>query len=115
MIKYDSPEEIVGSLYLAGKANHHLGDTFINAPVPHGLKAEELKQYQEGVRKVADPFFVKAKESYKGAVDKGLQLESYGKDFESARESLKKLDPSSIVDHGEVPAESKNSAWMVQL
>ena len=45
VIKYDSPEEIVGSLYLAGKANHHLGDTFINAPVPHGLKAEELKQY----------------------------------------------------------------------
>ncbi len=113
IIKYDSPEEIVGALNLGGRANQQIGEAFITAPVPKGLKPDELKQYKDGIQKVADPFFAKAKESFKTALERSSQLEVYGKESEYARENLKKIDSSAVVDHGEVPMEIRSSSWMV--
>ncbi len=114
VIKYDSPEEIVGALNLIGRSNEHMGEAFVTAPIPAGLKPEELKQYKDGVQKVADPFFAKAKESFRASLDRGSQLEVYGKEMDAARESMKKIDPASVVDHGEAPMEMHSSSWMVQ-
>lgn len=108
IIKYDSPDEIVASLYLLGQANLNMGESFTGAPVPPELKApEEIAQYKAGVQKLADPFFAKAKESLKAAVDRGNDFEAYTSEYRKARETLNKWDPNVLHDGGELPSEFK--------
>jgi TolA-binding protein len=114
VIKYDSPDEIIGSLNMAGRANQHLGEALNNAPPPAGLKPDELKMYKDAVQKLADPFFAKAKESFRTAVKRGSELENYGKEYLYAHEMTQKIDPTAVVDHGEWTMDQKTSSWMVQ-
>lgn len=110
VIKYDSPEEIVASLYLLGQANLHMGESFTGAPVPPELKAaEEIAQYKAGVQKLADPFFAKAKESLKAAVDRGNDFETYSVEYRKARETLNKWDAKVLHDGGEIASEYRTS------
>lgn len=110
LIKYDSPEEIVASLYLLGQANLHMGESFTGAPVPPELKApEEIAQYKAGVQKLADPFFAKAKESLKAAVDRGNDFEAYTAEYRKARETLNKWDPNVLHDGGEIASEFRTA------
>ena len=113
IIKYDSPDEIVAALLMAAKANQNMGDAFVNAAIPAGLKPAEEKAYREGVQKFADPFYTKAKESAHSAVEKGQELEAYGPDLKAAQELLHQLDPAGSIDHGEIVPELRNSDWAV--
>ena len=111
IIKYDSPEEIVASLYLLGQANLNMGEAFTSAPVPPELKApEEVAQYKAGVQKLADPFFAKAKESLKASVDRGNDFETYTAEYKKARETLIKWDPKVLHDGGEQASEFRTAA-----
>lgn len=113
VIKYDSPEEIVGALALLGQANLHMGESLVGAPVPAELKnPEEINQYKEGVQKIADPFFSKAKDSLKTAVDRGLEFEAYTDEYRKSREILARLDPKLFYDGGEEAFEVRQSNWM---
>jgi TolA-binding protein len=113
VIKYDSPEEIVGALTLLGQANLHMGEAFIAAPLPPELKAaEEINQYKAGVQKIADPFFAKAKDSLKTAVDRGLEFEAYSDEYRKARELVGKLDGKLFYDNGEEAAQVRQPNWM---
>jgi TolA-binding protein len=114
IIKYDTSDEILGALNTAGRANQHMGEAFVNAPAPSGLKADDLKAYKAGIQKLADPFFAKAKESFVTAVKRGSELESYGKEYLYAHEMVQKIDPTAIVDHGEWGMDQKNVSWTVQ-
>lgn len=112
VIRFDSPEEIVGALSVLGQANLHMGEALVNAPLPAGLNAEESKQYKAGIEKIAEPFFGKAKDSLKAAVDRGSELDAYTAYYDKAKELLAKLDPKSAVDTGEITLDSRQSAWI---
>jgi hypothetical protein len=113
VIKYDSPEEIVGALKMLGEANLLMGESFVNAPLPRELKLpEEVAQYKAGVQKIADPFLAKAKDLLKSAVERGNEFEAYGEDYRQARALVGKLDPKLFYDGGEEPISVRQPNWM---
>lgn len=112
VISYDSPEEIVSSLYLLGQANLNMGEAFTSSPVPTELKAaEEISQYRAGVQKLADPFLAKAKESLKAAVTRGNEFETYTDEYRKSREMLAKWDPKEVYVGGEKTSEFHQIGW----
>lgn len=112
IIKFDAPDEVVASLYLLGQANLHMGEALTGSPVPPELKLpEEINQYKAGVQKLADPFFTKAKESLRAAVDKGNEFEAYTPEYTKAREMLAKWDPKAVYAGGERASEFKQIGW----
>lgn len=115
VIKYDSPEEIVSALYLLGQANLHMGEALTGSPVPPELKSnEEVKGYKDGVAKLAEPFYNKAKEFLKTAVDRGNEFEAYTVEYQKARNMLGKMDPKLVYNGGEVATEFTQMAWTYQ-
>lgn len=112
VIKYDSPDEIVGALSILGQANLHMGESLLNAPLPAGLNAEETKQYKEGIAKIAEPFMGKAKESLKAAVDRGSELDVFNDYYVQARQASVRLDPKSFYDGGEMGLDIKQGSWI---
>ncbi len=112
VIKYDSAEEIVKSLAILGEANQNMSQTIISAPLPAGLNPEETKQYKEGVAKFAEPFDIKAKESFKTAVDRGFELETYNVGFKTAYAYMRNVDPKNYYDGGEKGSETRLVNWM---
>jgi tetratricopeptide (TPR) repeat protein len=111
VVKFDSAEEIVGALSILGQVNLHMGDALVNAPLPSGLNADETKQYKAGIEKLAAPFFAKAKESLKAAVDRGSELDVFNDHHEKARQLALKLDPKLFYDGGEIGSESRQGNW----
>jgi hypothetical protein len=111
VVKYDSAEEIVGALSLLGQANLHMGESLTGAPLPSGLNPEETKQYKAGIEKLAEPFFAKAKESLKAAVDRGSELDTFNDHYHRARQLAMKMDPKMFYDGGEMGLETRNGSW----
>lgn len=113
VIKYDSPAEIVASLKMLGEANLLMGEAFVQAPVPPELRAgEEVNQYKAGVQKIAEPFFTKAKESLKAAIERAHEFEVYPEEYHQARELAAKLDSQLIYNGGEQAAQVRQPNWM---
>jgi hypothetical protein len=114
IIKYDSAEEIVGSLELLGRTNAHMGEAFLNAPVPAEVQKDETakKQYVAAVAEMARPFLNKATESYRGAVSKGRELETYTAPYFTAIEAIGVLDPQHKVDMGQEAIPRNFQDWM---
>jgi TolA-binding protein len=111
VVKYDSADEIVGALSVLGQANLHMGESLVNAPLPNGLNADETKQYKAGIEKLAEPFFGKAKESLKAAVDRGSELDTFNEHYHKARQLVLKMDPKAYYDGGEVGSEIRMGSW----
>ncbi|MNJ92506.1 tol-pal system protein YbgF [compost metagenome] len=114
VIKFDSAEEIVSSLALLGEMNQDMAQSIVSAPLPPGLNAEESKQYREGIEKFAEPFTVKARESFKSAVDRGLELEVYNDGFKTALAYMNKVDPKAYYLGDEVGSEIRLVNWIGQ-
>jgi TolA-binding protein len=112
VVKYDSADEIVGALNMAGQANLHMGDSLVNAPIPSGLNADQTKQYKEGIKKLAQPFYDKAKESFKAAVDRGSELDSFPDAYTQARKAAVKMDPTLFYDGGEISSDVRQASWI---
>jgi tetratricopeptide (TPR) repeat protein len=112
VIKYDSADEIVGALNLAGQVNLHMGDALMNAPLPSGLNAEQTKQYKEGIKKLAEPFYNKAKESFKTAVERGSELDSFPEAYMQARNAAVKMDSTLFYDGGEASTDIRQASWI---
>jgi tetratricopeptide (TPR) repeat protein len=70
IVKYDSPEEIVGALELLGRTNYHMNSALLGAPVPPEVTKDDAtkQQYMAAVGEMAKPFMAKALESYRGAI-----------------------------------------------
>lgn len=112
VIKYDSPEEVIASLYLLGQANLHMGESLTSSPIPPELKTpEDIAQYKAGVQKLADPFYNKAKESLKATVDKGNDFETYTAEYKKAREMLGKWESKDVYVGGERASEFRQIGW----
>lgn len=114
VIKYDSAEEIVSSLAVLAEANQNMAQAIINAPLPPGLNAEEIKQYRAGVEKFAEPFTTKVRESYKLAVDRALELEVYNDAYHEAYQYMSQVDPKTYYSGGEVASDMRIVNWMGQ-
>lgn len=113
IVKYDSPEEIVGALSVTGQANAHMADAFMQAPVPPELKTkEDIAAYKQGVGGLAAPFVDKAKQSLKAAIDRALEFETYTPEYWKARSYLKTLDPIAVYDQGEIGEVLTQTSWM---
>lgn len=112
VIKYDSPDEIIGSLSVLGQANQHMGAALMEAPLPAGLTADQAKQVRDSIAKIAEPFFAKAKESLKAAVARGSELDVYNKYYQEARDVLRKLEPSAVYEGAEVSSDFKQGQWV---
>ncbi len=112
VIRYDSANEIVGALSVLGQVNLHMGEALVNAPLPAGLNADETKQYKEGIAKLAEPFFAKAKETFKAAVSRGSELDTYNSYYTKARHLAVKLDPKAYYDGGEQSMDMKQGSWV---
>jgi hypothetical protein len=114
IIKYDSGEEIVGSLELLGRANAHMAEAFLTAPIPAEVQKDETakKQYTAAVAELARPFQGKALESYRSAVSRGRELETYTPAYHAAIEAIGQLEPSRRVDLGEEAMPRNYQDWM---
>jgi cellulose synthase operon protein C len=112
VIKLDSAEEIISALFLTGEMNAHMNHAFLKAPTPAGLNEERKKQYTDQIKKVAEPFAVKANESYKLAVDRGFELEVYTTAFRSAYEKMTLIDPVNYYAGKELSLETRLISWM---
>lgn len=112
VIQYDSPEEIVGALSLLGQANQHMYEALVGAPVPKGLTPEQTEQYKAGVAQIANPFGAKAKESFKAAIEKGAEFDSYGPDYRRALQVMKVLEPNAVYDGGEIVSDVRLGSWV---
>ena len=112
VIKFDSAEEIVSALFLTGEMNAHMNHAFLKAPTPAGLNEERKKQYVDQIKKVAEPFAVKANESYKAATDRGLEFEVYNQSFRSAYAKMAIIDPTNYYAGKELSTETRLISWM---
>lgn len=114
VIKFDSAEEIVSALAILGETNQNMAHSILSAPLPAGLNAEETKQYKEGIEKFAEPFVTKAKEGFKSAVDRGLELEVYNDGFKTALAYMNQVDPKTYYLGDEYATDIRLVNWMGQ-
>ncbi len=114
IIKYDSPEEIVGALELLGRTNAHMNESLLTAPLPPELNKDEnaKQQYLTAVSEMAKPFLMKAIESYKGAITKARDLETFNAPYFTSLQAVQKLDPGFKVDVGQEAMLKSYQDWM---
>lgn len=112
VIRYNSPEEILEAVKLLGDSNLNMYESLINAPMPPELtRPEDIQQYKEGVKQLADPFLAKASEAYELVVQRSSEFETYTEPTDQARLQLSKLKPGSVYEHGQRAVESTQSDW----
>ncbi len=113
VVQMNSSEQIVSALELLGEANVHMYSAIMRAPIPKGLNEQETALYKEGIKKIADPFQQKARESYKLAVSRGQELEVYTKAYNQAFQFMSSLEPNDYYSNGETTFESRLVKWSV--
>ncbi len=111
VIKMDSADEIIKSLNLLGLSNEHMSQSILNAPLPAGLNEEQKKQYAGGIAKIAEPFSNKASDSFKAAVDRGRDLETYNSGYKQALEKMQTIDPKGYYQGLELPSPAASN-WI---
>jgi cellulose synthase operon protein C len=77
IINFGDAEMGVAALYHIGLIYQNFSDALFNAPVPKGLKPEEVQLYQQELQNRAAPIEEKAVEAYEKAVAKSQELEVY--------------------------------------
>jgi TolA-binding protein len=113
IIKYDSPEEIVASLSLLGRANDHIADAFLTTPIPKEIKDEaQIKQYKEIIKENVKPFQSKSLESFKAAIKQAKDLETYNEYYFLSLKYIKEVEPSFIFDKGERALSQISVDWI---
>lgn len=100
VIAYDDAKQIVAALTTQGLAAEHMYTALLNSKPPKGLSADELKQYKEGVQKLADPFKEQAVEIYKSAVSRGHELLGYSGHLLLAKKNLHDLSGTKDTAFG---------------
>lgn len=111
VIKLNTANEIVKSLNLLGQTNEHMAQSILNAPLPAGLNEDQKKQYMAGIQKIADPFVAKSDESYKAAIERGIELETYNQGYLNALEKMHAKSPLVYPLGQEQAVETKMLNW----
>lgn len=102
VIKMDSAEEIVKSLNLLGLVNEHMAQSILNVPQPTGLNDDQKKQYVAGIAKIAEPFAAKGRDSFKAAVERGWDLETYNVGYRQSLQKMQNIDSKSYYQGQEI-------------
>ncbi len=114
IIKLNSAEEIVNSLYLIGESNNHMTKSILGTPVPAKFTDDQKKQYRASLEQITDKFSKKATESYKLAVDRARDLDVYNAAYYSALNEMSRREPVVYYNKGEVGLDSRLINWMVE-
>ena len=114
IVQMNSSEQIVASLELLGEANFHMYSSIMKAPLPKGLTEQESNMYKEGIKKIAEPFQQKAKESYKLAVSRAQELEVYTDSYNRAYKFMNAIESNNYYSNDETTFESRLVKWSVQ-
>ncbi|MFN8945315.1 MAG: tetratricopeptide repeat protein, partial [Pseudobdellovibrionaceae bacterium] len=114
VIKFNSGDEIVDSLYILGEANQHMYQSIVNAPLPDGLSADDVKKYKTGVEQLAQPFMAKSRESFKSCVDRAQELEAYNENYEKAYDIVAAANSKSYYNQGEQGFQTYFVNWMIK-
>ena len=90
-----------------------IANKFERIPVPAGFQAADAQKYKELIGVQVTGFRNEAKNSYKTAVDRSQELESYSEWTTLARQGLASLDPATKArDAGELPTGAQSIDWM---
>lgn len=112
VIRYDDPYGIVGSLTLLGMTNNHIVKSFLSAPEPKGLNKEERNEYRKGVENLIAPFRAKAKDSFRSAIEKALEFDTYDQWFNMAKNGIREYDNEFFPYTGEKTFMVVEEDWM---
>lgn len=112
IIKLDSTEEIVSALYILGEANEHMARSFSSVPVPENLNSDQKKLYLTEVEKITSPFINKSDESYKLAIERGMDLQTYNEAYKNSFIKMNKKYPQKFYNSGEISNESRVIDWV---
>lgn len=112
IIKLNSPDELVKSMNLLGQANEHMAKSILGAPMPSGFNEEQKKQYMAGIQGIAEPFTKKAKDSYKLAIEKGSELDTYNDGYTHAISRMQDMDPQNYYKGDEAASETRVIRWI---
>ena len=111
VIKLNSSEEIIKSLNLLGLSNEHMANSILNTPQPAGLNEDQKKQFSQAVAKISEPFSNKSKESFKAAVERGWDLETYNSGYHQAIEKMQQIEPKNFYQGQEIASPATQN-WM---
>ncbi len=111
IIKLDSAEEIVSALEILGESNEHMALSFGSVPVPSNLNPDQKKLYLAEIEKITLPFTTKSDESYKLAVERGMDLQIYNEAYSNAFRKMNKKYPQKYYASGEVSNDSQAIDW----
>jgi len=92
VINFDDGYTIVSALNRLGQAYQHLTYSILNAPLPAGLSADEKKQVEALLKQKVEPFKNNALSSYRKALEKAEQLETFNEDSLTTVLELAKID-----------------------
>lgn len=111
VIRFDYAPMIVAALASSGQMFDYIAYTFTRIPVPSGFTAEDGAKYKELIGQEINGIRTEAKNSFKAAWDKAIELESYGEWSKVAAKGLSQYDPE-FQDAGEIPSNSSAVDWM---
>jgi len=100
VVAYDDGAQIVAALTLQGEALQNVYESFITAPLPKGLNADEMKQYKALLSEKAEPFKKQAIEVYETAVSRGHELQAYTSDLAVALRNTSHLKGEANMGYG---------------
>lgn len=113
VILFDNAKWIVAALTSSGQMFETIANKFDRIPVPKGFNEEDAKKYRELIGQQVTGFKNEAKNSYKAAVDRSQELESYSTWTQIARQGLASMDQTSKArDAGEIAADAQAIDWM---
>jgi cellulose synthase operon protein C len=111
VIRFDYGPMIVAALASSGQMFDFVVASLSRIPVPAGFNAEEGAKYKELIGQEINNIKNEAKNSYKAAVDKSIELEAFSDWSRIARRGLSQYDPQA-EDPGEIPATPAAVDWM---
>jgi TolA-binding protein len=113
VILFDNAKWIVAALASSGQMFESIAKKFDGIPTPTGFSPEDAKKYHDLIGQQSAGFNAEAKNSYKTAIDRSQELESYTEWTQMARSNLAALDPAvKAKDAGEVAADAQAADWM---
>lgn len=112
VVKYNNAKWIVAALVSTAQMFELKANKLASIPFPEGYPADQMKAFEAqkavGVNKVRN----QAKENYKIAHQRAMELESFTDWTALAAKGLQELDPENSVGAGERADESRAMDWM---
>ncbi len=113
VILFDNAKWIIAALTSSGQMFESVARKFDGIQTPNGFSEDDAKKYRELITQQSNGFREEAKNSYKTAIDRSQELESYSEWTTAARQGLAGLDPAMRAkDAGEVASEAAATDWM---